>query len=486
MGARKTMAVFVSHVKKQRHVAEALVRELEARGKKAWFSPRDIPPGTIWDEQIAKGIRECDCFLLVFSAESDRSPQVKHELALADKHRRPMLWVRTKSSEPDQLAYYLTDTQWIDWNGNARSIADALIAMMDGRVSPPSIAKPLISRRNMFIGVGAVSAAAAAGGAWLGLRSGTAPGPRGPAQRVAPSIQLNASPSEVISGGGFIYVTGRESGTVERINTTTHERVDPPLNPANTVHGAAFDSRTGYLWVAEFNAHALTVYDGEKGQRIRRLKHVGGGDGPFRLAVDPDGERTYVACAGHDVNTVSVIETSTYKILPPLKVGGNPAGMAVDPRTHKVLVTSRDDDLVSLVDPSTGAKQDIPVGRRPFRCVIDAQTGLGYVANASENFVSVIDLDAAKPNEVHRISVGVHPVGIALDSVAGVAYISNAGVPEDADRRAGSVTMVSLTNYKDTTTFMAGVGTTGIAVDANGVVYAANQIDRNLTVLSPT
>lgn len=500
------MALFVSHVSAQRHVAVALAQRLEARGCPCWYAPRDIPAGSIWDEQIAAAIHGCDHFLLVFSAKADLSPHVKRELALADKYRKPILWLRTDSTEPELLAYYLTDTQWLDWSGDPDDAAEALIATMAGDTTRINLRRRSVSRRSLLVG-GGVAGAAAGAGLWLsfGPRSNPAPvtssatlasSSRGASPAVAPrsvvkTVNVPGAPSDAVVGGNVLFVAGAKDG-VARIDLETWKALEP-LSLKGTSYGLDYDPIAHRLWVAGHSARTLTSFDADHPGQADHIAHVGSGTGPFRVVVDSVGKRVYVSSSSshsYSVRTVDVFHTETRKRLESLSVGRNPGGMCVDPLTRRVLVTSRNDDSVWLVDPVNAPHRGrpIPVGKRPFRCAIDPKTRLAYVANGYDERLTVIDLShEGKEKVVDWIKIGFHPVGVAINTESRLAYVSLAGKQDSDANKQAHVVIFSLDDpSRKLTVVDTRTGTTGITVDSTtGLVYTANRESHSVTIISP-
>ena len=55
------------------------------------MAPRDITPGMEWAQAIVEGINECRVFVLIFSAHSNSSSQVRREVERAANHERPII-----------------------------------------------------------------------------------------------------------------------------------------------------------------------------------------------------------------------------------------------------------------------------------------------------------------------------------------------------------------------------------------------------------
>lgn len=119
--------VFLSHHSSKVELVEHLSRYLEKNGIDTWFAPRNIPSGADWPNEIENSINKCSAFILLFCSMADSSQQVKRELALADKYKKPVFWVKIENVEPNNLGYFLTATQWLDWLDNRDDTLEQLV-----------------------------------------------------------------------------------------------------------------------------------------------------------------------------------------------------------------------------------------------------------------------------------------------------------------------------------------------------------------------
>lgn len=108
-------SIFISHHSSKVDLVTHLSRYLEKNGLQCWYAPRDIRSGEEWDKAIHDAIRDCKAVILLFCAQADSSKQIKRELSLADKYKKPVFWLRIERVEPNNLSYYLSSTQWLDW-----------------------------------------------------------------------------------------------------------------------------------------------------------------------------------------------------------------------------------------------------------------------------------------------------------------------------------------------------------------------------------
>ncbi|MFR2768246.1 MAG: toll/interleukin-1 receptor domain-containing protein [Thomasclavelia sp.] len=112
--------VFLSHHSSKVELAVHLSRYLEKTVLLHGMRQEIIPTGADWPNEIENAIASCSAFILLFCAKADSSQQVKRELALADKYKKPVFWVKIENVEPNNLGYFLTATQWLNWLDNRR------------------------------------------------------------------------------------------------------------------------------------------------------------------------------------------------------------------------------------------------------------------------------------------------------------------------------------------------------------------------------
>lgn len=109
------LAVFVSYASGDRERALAVARTLEDAGIRAWVDTEDITAGYSYGPEIVAGIRNSSALVLLWSAASLISRNIRQELQLAWRFGRPILPLRLEPVDlPDTLAYWLEGAQWID------------------------------------------------------------------------------------------------------------------------------------------------------------------------------------------------------------------------------------------------------------------------------------------------------------------------------------------------------------------------------------
>src|SRR5271169_6712366 len=98
--------IFVSHASSDRTVAQSVCKALENRGLRCWISSRDIRPGENFQVAIVEVIRSAKVMILIFSANSKNSEEIKKELALAGQNRLAVIPVRIEDVTPEAAFAY--------------------------------------------------------------------------------------------------------------------------------------------------------------------------------------------------------------------------------------------------------------------------------------------------------------------------------------------------------------------------------------------
>jgi predicted ATPase len=109
-----TAHLFLSYASSDRAAVTRIAQTLEGAGLPVWLDVADIPGGTTYGAEIATAIREARAFVLICSTASLQSPNVKQEIMLAWRFRRPMLPLLLDDAPvPDDLLYWLEGRQFI-------------------------------------------------------------------------------------------------------------------------------------------------------------------------------------------------------------------------------------------------------------------------------------------------------------------------------------------------------------------------------------
>ena len=94
--------VFISHSSEDKQYIEKMRKCLEEVNIKCWVSYRDIPPGSSYAVVVPKAIKETETFLLVISANSVKSSQVRDEIAAAIEEKKRIIPYKITDIELDE------------------------------------------------------------------------------------------------------------------------------------------------------------------------------------------------------------------------------------------------------------------------------------------------------------------------------------------------------------------------------------------------
>jgi len=107
--------VFISYSSKDKPVADAACATLESSGVRCWIAPRDVSPGMPYAESLVNGLSNSRLMVLVFSANSNRSPQVLREVERAVSKGLPILPLRIEDAPMSQeMEFYISSQHWLD------------------------------------------------------------------------------------------------------------------------------------------------------------------------------------------------------------------------------------------------------------------------------------------------------------------------------------------------------------------------------------
>jgi TIR domain len=107
--------IFISYSQPDRACAFELVGWLEEQGIDCWIAPRDIAPSADWAAEIIDAISAARIMILVYSANSNLSPQVRREVERAVHRQLSILTFRTEDVPPSKsLEFFLSAQHWMD------------------------------------------------------------------------------------------------------------------------------------------------------------------------------------------------------------------------------------------------------------------------------------------------------------------------------------------------------------------------------------
>lgn len=260
--------------------------------------------------------------------------------------------------------------------------------------------------------------------------------------------------------------------------------------------GVAVDPSTHMVYVANSGDDTVSVIDAASRTVVGSIRVSGE---PSAVAVDPGTHTVFVQHFGFRQpgvaysleSFVSVIDSSTRTVIATVPVGKlqGSGGLAVDPTTHLVYVSNDFDDTLSVIDGKTYAVIDtVPVGAELTGVAVDPGTSSIYVSTerggtggnsppVGKNLVRVID--GVSRAVVATISAGHSPQAVVVDPRTHDIYVAN--------RWVGEVTVIDGSTRSITTTVSVEAGISwgpGFGVDpSNGTVYVINADRGTLSVI---
>ncbi|WP_034447827.1 toll/interleukin-1 receptor domain-containing protein [Butyrivibrio sp. AE2032] len=114
----KNEFIFISYSFKDKTIAKRVIAELEKKGNRCFFAPRDVTPGRGYAGEIIKAIEKCNTFVLIMTQSAVDSHQVLREINAAVSRNKTIIPLKFEDVVlNDDLQYYLGVSQWIDFRG---------------------------------------------------------------------------------------------------------------------------------------------------------------------------------------------------------------------------------------------------------------------------------------------------------------------------------------------------------------------------------
>ena len=154
----------------------------------------------------------------------------------------------------------------------------------------------------------------------------------------------------------------------------------------------------------------------------------------------------------------------------------HPKDVAVNPNTHRVYVTSRDNDRLYMLDGiSLAVLGSVAVGDQPWGVTVNPATNKVYVANWGTNNVTVVN--GATLAVIKTIYVGPNPTFVKHNSFTNTVFV--------VTYSSSSVAIINgATDTLQATVSAGGSGSWGLAVNPNqNRVYVSNRDTRDITTL---
>jgi hypothetical protein len=107
--------VFISYSNKDKMIADTVCASLEASNIRCWMAPRNVLPGEAYAEALINGLNQSRIMVLIFSGNSNDSPQVTREVERAVNKDMPILPFRIENVVPSKsMEYFVSSSHWLD------------------------------------------------------------------------------------------------------------------------------------------------------------------------------------------------------------------------------------------------------------------------------------------------------------------------------------------------------------------------------------
>ena len=174
------------------------------------------------------------------------------------------------------------------------------------------------------------------------------------------------------------------------------------------------------------------------------------------------------------LNTVSVFDMNSNKVLAQIATGQNPDAIIYEPFSKKIITCNGRSKNLSIIDPVQNTVIDsVDVGGKPETPVSDGQGKL-FVNIEDKNEIVVIDTKTFKVLNHWSIAPGESPTGLAMDKTTKRLF---AGCEK-------LLMVIDATNGKIVDKIIIGDGCDGVAFDAaTKNIYTANGADGTMSVI---
>ncbi len=221
------------------------------------------------------------------------------------------------------------------------------------------------------------------------------------------------------AANGLLYSADPLNNTVGVFDPATNNWAGSPIPVGSEPISLTLDSANSTLFVANYGSSNLTVI---KTTTARVLTSVATGSSPFALALDPTNQTLFVACAASP--RLTAINTTTYApaSLPPLNLGGNPGGVAYSTSTSSVAASVPGPSRVSIFNLTNGVTTTIHIGPGlgPVSA-IPSNSDFVVANSAGSNLVEVDPNTGIVTNS--SIAVGAAPTSFDLNPSDGTLFV---------------------------------------------------------------
>lgn len=222
-------------------------------------------------------------------------------------------------------------------------------------------------------------------------------------------------------------------------------------------------------WLYVSHGTQVNVLNKKTGDSVAVIENTTGVHG---IAFDVANKKGFTS--NGRLNTVTVFDMNTNKIIAQIAAGQNPDAIIYEPFSKKIITCNGRGKNLSIIDPVLNKTIDsVDVGGKPETPVSDGEGKL-FVNVEDKNEIVVIDTKTFKVLHHWSIAPGDGPTGLAMDKSTKRLF---AGCEK-------LLMVIDATNGKVVDKITIGDGCDGVAFDAaTKNIYTANGADGTLSVI---
>ena len=133
---------FISYSSKNRDMINSINRVLSDNHIHSWIAPDSIPAGENYASCINRAIKDCSCFVLLLTDDSQNSIWVGKELERAIHYQKPIISIETKEIKlNDAFEFFLSSVQFVkvkNFDSNDKELKKALSSILSFTYDNPT------------------------------------------------------------------------------------------------------------------------------------------------------------------------------------------------------------------------------------------------------------------------------------------------------------------------------------------------------------
>ena len=186
-----------------------------------------------------------------------------------------------------------------------------------------------------------------------------------------------------------IYVSTRNADMVTIIDALSLQEIKS-IRIDQEPHGILIPTGTHKVYVSHCRTSSVCILDGKT---LARIGSINVGDGPWKMAMMPDGVHVIVLngyqSIGYD-DTASVIDSSIDEEVGRIPLGGGPRDLVVDSLHEKIYVPNLGSNTLSIIDlPTYAFREERVLGIWINTAAVDSETGYLVAASISGSVAKV-------------------------------------------------------------------------------------------------